>query len=362
MNVPLIDLARQYRELEKEIELAVRETLFSGNYILGSQVDEFEREIASYLGVEHAVGVGSGTDALYLILKGLGIGPGDEVITTAFTFVATADVIANCGASPVFADIDPLTFNLDPESVRARVGSRTKAIVAVHLFGLPVDMDPFVEIAENSGLSIIEDCAQSLGAAYRGRMAGSTGAAAALSFFPTKNLGCAGDGGMVCTRDEQLAERVRMLRAHGSKRKYCHEILGVNSRLDALQAAILRVKLTKLDAWNSEKREIASVYNDSLTTVVTPPVPSEAFHVYHQYTIRSEERDVLKEKLSRAGVSSAIYYQLPLHLQPCFRYLGYRPGELPESESAADQVLSLPIFPGMTAAEVERVRDAINSG
>jgi dTDP-4-amino-4,6-dideoxygalactose transaminase len=359
-HIPLVDVARQYAMVEEEAGAAVLDVLKSGSYILGRQVGDLEREVAAYLGVEQAVGVASGTDALFLSLKALGIGPGDEVITTPFTFIATAGAVANLGAAPRFADIEEATFNIDPGKIADAVTDKTKAVVVVHLFGHPAEIEECARLCDARGLHLVEDCAQSLGAEASGRKAGSFGAASAFSFFPTKNLGAAGDGGMVCAHDPGIAERVRMLRAHGSKRKYYHEVLGINSRLDTLQAAFLQVKLKHLGEWNSERARIASYYDFHLEGVVTPTVRPGFTHAYHQYTIRSGRRDDIRRSLEEVGIASAVYYPVPLHLQPCFEYLGYGNGDFPASEQAAAEVLSLPIFPGMTREEMDRVCDAVN--
>lgn len=360
IKIPMVDLIRQHAELKEEIERAVCATLEGGQYILGPQEQQFEREFADYTGVDHAIGVASGTDALYLILKAMGIGPGDEVITTPFTFIATAEVISNCGAVPVFTDINPDTFNIDVSLISRALTPRTKAIIAVHLFGQPADMEPLLRLAGDRGIGVLEDCAQATGAACGRRKVGSLGTAGAFSFFPTKNLSCAGDGGMVTTNDEQLAASVRMLRAHGSRTRYVHEVLGINSRLDEVQAAVLRVKLPRLNRWNEERIRIADSYGRRLEGISTPSVAPGRTHVYHQYTIRAPDRDALAERLSREGVACAIYYGLPLHLQPCFAELGYGEGTMPECEKASREVLSLPMFPGMTDKEIDRVCTVLN--
>jgi dTDP-4-amino-4,6-dideoxygalactose transaminase len=359
-RIPLVDVARQFAMVEQEASAAVMRVLKKGDYILGHDLAELEREIASYVGTEEAVGVASGTDALFLPLKALGIGPGDEVITTPFTFFATAEVVANLGAVPRFVDIDPVTFNIDPDHIAAAVNERTRAVIAVHLFGHPADIGACVRICEERGLRLIEDCAQSLGATWEGRKAGSFGTAGALSFFPTKNLGAAGDGGMVLANEGGVADEVRVLRAHGSRSKYHHEALGVNSRLDTVQAALLRVKLRRLDEWNARRQEIASRYDALLEGVLTPVVRPPATHVYHQYTLRSDRRDEIRKSLEDAGIASAVYYPVPLHLQPVFSALGYSEGDLPVSEAACSEVISLPIFPGITDEEIERVARAVN--
>ncbi|MCG2796524.1 MAG: DegT/DnrJ/EryC1/StrS family aminotransferase [Actinomycetia bacterium] len=359
-GIPLVDLNRQHAEIAEELNRAVLDVIVGGRYILGPEEKAFEEEMADYLGIGETVGVASGTDALSLMLRALDIGPGDEVITTPFTFIATADTISFCGAKPVFADIDPRTFNLDPESVKSLISSNTRAILVVHLYGLSADIDEFKEIASSNGIALIEDCAQALGAEYGGRKVGTFGTASAFSFFPTKNLGALGDGGLVATDDVEIAERVRMLRVHGSRKKYMHELMGFNSRLDEIQAAVLRVKLKHLDRWNGERMEIASKYDKVLKSVVTPFVPAGRTHVYHQYTIRAKNRDILINRLDQYRTGSAVYYPVPLHLQPCFEDLGYRAGDLPESETASCEVISLPMFPGLMEHEIERVADIMN--
>lgn len=359
-GVPLIDLSKQYNEVKEDVDRSLLRVIESGRFILGPEVSAFEGEMADYLGSGNCVGVGSGTDALYLAMKALGIGPGDEVVTTPFTFIATADTIFNCGARPVFADIDPGTFNLDPESVEGKLTPETRAVVVVHLFGQPADLGPILELTVPRGIHVIEDCAQALGAEYRGRKVGTFGVAGTFSFFPTKPLGGFGDGGMVCTADRELADRVRMLRVHGSREKYISDLPGINSRLDEIQAAALRVKLGRLDAWNEERREIASVYDENILGATVPSVARGVSHVYHQYTIRTGEREAVVEHLTESNVGSSVYYPVPLHLQPCFSGLGYGAGDLPESETACREVLSLPIFSGMSIEQVERVYRAVN--
>jgi len=352
--IPMVDLTRQYLQTESETAEAVLGVLASGRYILGPQVEAIEREMSAYLGCSEAVGVGSGTDALFLILKALNIGPGDEVLTTAFTFFATAEVIAAVGATPVFADINPGTFNIDPASAASRVTPRTRAMIAVHLFGQPAQVEDLLAVCSAAGIPLVEDCAQAAGAEFLGRKTGTFGRASAFSFFPTKNLACAGDGGMVCTDDAELAARVRMLANHGQRGQYRHECIGVNSRLDEVQAAILRIRLRNLDRSNSERADIAARY-DKAFRAAAPFVMPGVRHVYHQYTLSLAERDGLVAKLSEDGVASRVYYPVPLHLQPCFASLGYHAGDLPECEAASEHVLSLPIFGGMTGDEIDRV-------
>jgi len=354
-RIPVFDLLPQYEEAREEIDEALLGVAGGGAYILGPEVKAFEGEFAEYVDTGHAVGVGSGTEALYLAVRALGIGPGDEVITTAFTFIATADAVTLAGATPVFADIDPDTYNIDPRSVADRITERTRAVIAVHLYGLPADMDALGEVCGSRGIPVIEDCAQAHGALYRGRRVGSIGKVSTFSFFPTKPLGGLGDGGMVLTDDDALADEVRMLRAHGSRVKYLSEAVGVNSRLDELQAAVLRVKLRRLDRWNTARRAVAKAYSERLSGVVTPRVPEGLEHVFHLYTVRAPDRERLRGALEKSGISSNVYYPVPMHLQPCFSHLGYGEGDLPECERAAAETLSIPVYYGMTEADVQRV-------
>jgi len=355
MKVPLIDLVRQYRTLKSEIDAAIRGVVESGRFIGGPGVEALEEEVAQYLGARYAIGVASGTDALWLSLMALGIGPGDEVITTPFTFVATAEAIALLGARPVFVDIDLRTYCIDPERIEAAITPHTKAILPVHIFGQPVDWDPIEEIAKKYDLFLIEDGAQAIGAEYRGRKACSLGHMGCLSFFPTKNLGAYGDGGMITTDDPEMADRLRVLRVHGAEEKYVHKFLGTNSRLDAIQAAVLRVKLPHVDRWNARRREIAALYDELLRevdVVVTPHVRSGCIHVYHQYSVRVPDRDKVRKRLAEAGVATAVHYPIPLHLQEAFGYLGYKEGDFPVAEKVSREVLSLPMFPELTDEEI----------
>lgn len=356
MNVPMVDLKAEYRELGAEIEQAVGAVLASGHFILGPQVQALEREVAAYLGVKHAVAVASGTDALHLALRAAGVQRGDEVITSAFTFIATAEAISYLGARPVFVDIDPRTFNLDPQGVEAAVTERTRAILPVHLYGQAADMGPILAVARRWGLKVIEDCAQSFGADYQGRKTGALGDAGCFSFYPSKNLGAYGDGGMVVTDDEALAERVRVLRDHGSRERYHHSVVGYNSRLDELQAAILRVKLQRIDALNARRREAAARYTArfSGSPIVPPAEAGHGRHVYHQYTVRCARRDAVRDALTQAGIASAIYYPIPLHRQEVYQ-ADYRDLSLPRTEAAAREVLSLPMHPYLTPQQVDRV-------
>jgi len=358
--IPLLDLKRQYKALENEINEALVRVAASGNYVLGPEVKGFEDEFARYVGANHAVGVGNGTDALRMALKALNVGPGDEVITVPFTFVATAEAIAELGARPVFVDIDPRTFNMDPGLVEKAITQRTKGILPVHLYGQVANTDALGRICEAHGLFMLEDAAQAAGAARNGRKAGSIGTAAVFSFYPTKNLSAMGDGGIITTNDPALAERIRLLRVHGSAKKYEHKELGYNSRLDEMQAAVLRVKLPHLEAWNARRREIARIYDAELAGLVeTPFVEPGCEHTYHQYTIIAERRDELAAFLKEQGIGTAIHYPLPLHLQPSFAYLGYKPGDFPVAESMAKRVLSLPVFPELSDEEVYEVASAI---
>ena len=359
--IPILDLKAQYAAIEQEIDAAIKEILLSAQFILGPAVRELEQRVAAYCRCKHGVGVASGTDALRLTLTALGIGSADEVITTPFTFIATANTISHCGARPVFVDIDPRTYNIDPTAIEAAITERTKAIVPVHLYGQPVDMDPIMELAEMHGLYVIEDAAQAIGARYKGRRIGSMGHAACLSFYPTKNLGAYGDGGMVVTNDAALVEQVDVLRRQGSKKKYHAEVLGFNSRLDSLQAAILGVKLKHLDGWNKGRQRAAQRYNELLADlpVTTPYESPDVYHVYHQYTVRAPQRDALAAYLKQHGIGTMIYYPVPLHLQGLYASLGYGEGSLPESEKASREVLSLPMYPELTEAQQQEVAQAI---
>ncbi len=364
MKIPQLDLVVQYRNIKEEIDKAVISVLEGGHFILGENVRKLEQDIAKFVGVKYAIGVASGTDALLISLMAIGIKPGDEVITTPFTFFATAGSIARLCAKPVFVDIDPKTYNIDPNKLEDFLSKNyrktIKAIIPVHLYGQPVDMDPILEIAKKYDLRVIEDAAQSLGATYKGRQTGSMGDTGCFSFFPTKNLGAYGDGGMVVTSDDTLAERIRILRVHGSKPKYYHSIVGLNSRLDEIQAAVLNVKFKYLSKWIEQKREKAIFYNklfnDELgDKVVTPFEAPYSYHTYHQYTIRVEKRDELRKYLTEQGIGTGVYYPLPLHLQKCFANLGYKEGDFPESEKASKEVLSLPMYPEMHYNNIESV-------
>jgi dTDP-4-amino-4,6-dideoxygalactose transaminase len=359
MNVPMLDLTRQYASIRGEVDSAIAGVLESGHFIDGPNVKAFERELAEYCGTEHAVGLNSGTDALYLSLRALGIGRGDEVITTPFTFIATAEAITLCGATPVFADVDPATLNVDPQAIRAAITPRTRAIIPVHLYGLPADMDTILRLANAEHLAIVSDCAQAIGAWANGKRVGSIANAGAISFFPSKNLGAYGDGGAIVTSDGALAERVRRLRAHGSAKKYHHLEIGVNSRLDEIQAAILRVKLPHLDEWILKRQAVAREYRARLPAIATLQLPFESpDHTYHQFTVRVGERDRVAKELARRGVQTAIHYPAPVHQQPAYAHA--KSGPFPHAERAAREVLSLPMFPEMQKAEVAAVALALS--
>lgn len=369
VNVPLCDLNAQYRNIQTEVEDAVLNVMRSGQVILGPEVEALEHEVASYCGAKHAVGCASGTDALSLALHGLQIGPGDEVIMPPFTFFATAGCVLRCGATPVFADIDPLTYNIDPNEVAVKITPRTKAIMPVHLYGQCADMDPLWKMAEEHGLAIIEDAAQAIGAEYRGQKAGTLGGVACFSFYPSKNLGAYGDAGLVTTNDPVWAARMKALRVHGMEPKYYHKLLGWNARIDAIQAAILRVKFRHLEKWTAARQGAADRYDalieaTQLNRLVQYPVrmPNRR-HVFNQYVLRvpAGDRDAMVQHLKQNGVACEIYYPVPLHLQECIRHLGYRPGDYPISEEACRSVLALPMYPEITAAQQQRVIDVCAS-
>ena len=359
-NIPMLDLAPELDALWDDMMKAIQGVLRSGQFILGPNVAAFEREVADYFGVKHAIGLNSGTDALVLGLRALGVGVGDEVITTPFTFFATAEAISHLGATPVFADIEADTFNLDVTQAEQLITPRTKAIIPVHLFGQSVDVDAVRDLANRYGLKVLEDVAQAFGATHRGHKLGTIGDAGAFSFFPTKNLGGYGDGGLLVTNDDTVADEVRMLRAHGSRRKYHNEAIGYNSRLDELQAAILRIKLPHIDEYNAGRRRVASRYDELLggvDGVILPVGKEDAYHIYHQYTVRitGGRRGGVQQRLAAAGIGTMVYYPIPVHRLPVYESLGY---SLPVSEAAAAEVLSLPIWPQMEDAGIARVVEA----
>jgi dTDP-4-amino-4,6-dideoxygalactose transaminase len=360
--IPMVDLKAQYLQLKDEIDQSLRQVLDSCAFVLGPNVKAFEEEAAAYLGVKHAIGVASGTDALHLALLAAGIGEGDEVITTPFTFIATAEAIRYVGAKPVFVDIDPKTFNIDPDAIEAAITEKTAAVMPVHLFGQPADMPRIAAVCEKHGLKMVEDCAQSFGASLGGRQTGSFGVNAGFSFFPSKNLGCYGDGGLVTTNDDDIADKIKVLRNHGSEVRYYHDAIGYNSRLDELQAAILRIKLKRIDDFNHDRRRVAHLYSDLMADlpVTTPYEDGIGVHVYHQYTLLTDRRDIVMEALQKVGIACAIYYPVPLHRQKVFadECAGLN---LPVTEAVAARCLSLPIYPELQEAEVRHIVSVIRA-
>lgn len=359
--IPFVDLKATYHRLQVEIDAAVSDALAGGWYILGANVGAFEAAFAEYLGLDHAVGVASGTDAVMLALRACDIGSGDEVITVSHTAVATVAAVELCGATPRLVDIDPHTFTLDPAGLEAAITERTRAILPVHLYGCPADMDPILDVARRHSLLVIEDCAQAHGARYRGRMVGTMGDAAAFSFYPTKNLGAMGDGGAVATNRPDITDRLRLLRQYGWRERYISDVPGYNSRLDELQAAILTVRLRHLDEENEARRRLAAIYDAGLAglSFARPVTREEDRHVYHLYAIHTGERDELKAHLSARGIGTAIHYPVPVHLQPAYARLGYSAGSLPVTERAARTTLSLPMYPDLKPDAVEAVTEAV---
>ena len=359
LQIPFNDLRPVQAMLGSALSAAARRVLESGWYILGPELESFEAEFAAYHGVRHAVGVANGTDAVELALRALGIGPGDEVVTVSHTAVATVCAVERTGAAPVLVDIDAATYTMDPAAAAAAVTPRTRAIVPVHLYGQPADMTALAGLAARHGLALVEDCAQAHGARWQGRLAGTMGHLGAFSFYPTKNLGAYGDAGAVITDDPRLAERVRSLRNYGQRDRYQHVEPGQNSRLDELQAALLRVKLEHLDEHNAVRRRLAGEYSERLTGVATPASRGEAEHVFHLYVVRHPRRDELRDTLATCGIQTLIHYPVPVHLQPAYAHLGHLPGSLPATESAARDILSLPLFVGLGSEAVAQVADAI---
>ncbi|GAA0758213.1 DegT/DnrJ/EryC1/StrS family aminotransferase [Clostridium sartagoforme] len=387
MNIPLIDLRAQYESLAKELNEATLGILSSANYIMGKTVIDFEKDFANFIGVKHAISVGNGTDALVISLKAMGIGEGDEVITTPFTFFATAETISAVGATPVFVDVDKETFNIDATKIEEKITSKTKAIMPVHIFGQAADMDEINEIAKKHNLYVIEDACQAVGGKYKGRKIGTLGDVACFSFFPTKNLGCAGDGGIIVTDNDEIATIIRALRTHGSGEngqkaynllnnieeevktvdgandtvynplKYYNYLIGYNSRLDAIQAAILSVKLKEIDSWNSKRREIVELYNKALqnSDLVTPTAKDCNEHVYHMYILQSENREEVLAKLKEAGIATGVYYPVPLHLQKVYKSLGYKEGDMPVSEYLSHRTFAIPVYPELTKEQVDYI-------
>ena len=391
MQIPLINLKKQYESIKDEVDKAVSEVLSSAQYIMGTNVKEFEKEFSEYLGVKHAISVGNGTDALIIALKALGIGEGDEVITTPWTFFATAESISFVGATPVFVDVRLDTFNIDPSKIEEKITPKTKAIMVVHIFGQPCDIDEINRIAKRHNLYVIEDAAQAVGSEYKGQKIGTLSDIATFSFFPTKNLGCAGDGGMIVTNDDNLATICRALRAHGSGEngqkayniihnideninqednadntvynplKYYNYLIGQNSRLDEIQAAILRVKLKYIDEWNNKRRKNANFYNENLedTNLVTPFEDKDVKHIYHLYILQSEKREEIVEFLNKKGIATGIYYPVPLHLQKAYKDLGYNEGDLPNAEYLSHRTFAIPMFAELTDEEKEYIVNTI---
>ncbi|EHJ02315.1 MULTISPECIES: DegT/DnrJ/EryC1/StrS family aminotransferase [unclassified Clostridium] len=393
MNIPLIDLKAQYKSVSEDLDRVTKEVLSSANYIMGKNVVEFEKEFAEYIGVKHAISVGNGTDALVIALKSLGIGSGDEVITSTFTYFASAESISAVGATPVFVDVEKETFNIDPAKIEEKITKKTKAIIPVHIFGQSARMDEINEIAKKHNLKVIEDAAQAVGSKYKGKMIGTLGDAACFSFFPTKNLSCAGDGGMIVTNDDNIAIVARALRTHGSGEngqkafnflnnikeeietskdgddtvynplKYYNYLIGFNSRLDAIQAAILRVKLPHLDKWNEGRRKIAKIYDEKLknSNVVTPVVDKENDPIYHQYVLQCEDRETMLTKLKEKGVATGVYYPVPLHLQKVYKDLGYKEGDMPVAEYLSHRTFAIPVYPELTETEVDYIIESIKA-
>ncbi len=355
----MVDLKGQYESLKPEIDAAIIQALGETRYILGPNVQAFEKEAAEYLGVKHALGCANGTDALHLGLLAAGIGPGDEVITTAFTFIATAEAIRYVGATPVFVDILPGSLNIDPYQIKAAITAKTRAILPVHLFGQPADMDEIMAIAHENNLAVVEDCAQSIGSTYKGKRTGSFGITGTFSFFPSKNLGCYGDGGMVTTNDDAAADAIRMYRNHGSSKQYYHDVIGYNSRLDELQAVILRIKLKHLDDYNDNRLRVAKTYNRQLenSQFKTPQIGDDRDHIFHQYTLLCDDRDTVRESVLAQDISCAVYYPVPLHQQKAFA--DTEQPYLPVTEETSRRCLSFPVFPEMTDTQIETVCQAI---
>jgi len=356
MKIPLCDLKAQYQSIQSEIDDAIRSVIARTDFIQGEECRLLEREYAAFCGARFAVATASGTDALHLALLAMGVGPGDEVITSPHTFTATAEAVCHCGAKPVFVDIDPATYNIDPLAIEEKITERTKVIMPVHLYGQPADMDPILEVAARHRLPVLEDACQAHGAEYKGRRTGSIGTAACFSFYPGKNLGAFGDAGAIVTNDEKLATWCSMMVDHGRSDKYLHSHVGYGNRMDTLQAAILRAKLPHLEAWSMARREKAAAYNRMLEGIIeTPFEPEWSRAVYHQYVVRVPNRDLVLKRLREAGVGAQIHYPIPLHLQPAYSFLGYQVGDFPEAERAARTVLSLPIYPELTREQMEYV-------
>jgi dTDP-4-amino-4,6-dideoxygalactose transaminase len=361
MKIPMVDLVHQYQGIRKEMDMAIKNVLESGYFIMGPEVETFEQELADFCHVKYGIGCASGTEALQIALMAIGIGAGDEVITTPFTFVATVEVIVLFGARPVFVDIDKTTFCIDVSQIEKAVTEKTKAIIPVHLYGQAADMDPINTVAKKHHLTVIEDAAQAVGATYNNKPICGLGDMGCLSFFPSKNLGAYGDGGMVLTSDEEYAKQLRIIRNHGSAKRYHHTFLGLNSRLDAIQAAILRVKLKHLEAWNDARKDRAALYSELLSnsSVITPVTADSNGHVFHQYTLLVDDRDGLRDHLEKAGVATAVHYPIPLHLQPAYQNLGYKKGDFPIAEDLSEKVISLPMYPELKEEDIHYITNKI---
>jgi len=362
MNIPFLDLKTQFREIEGEVLPMVKEAMENAAFIGGPQVSGFETEFAAFCESKYCVGVNSGTDSLRFALMAAGIGPGDEVITVPHTFIATSEAISQVGAKPVFVDILPDTYNMNASKIQRAIGPKTKAVIPVHIYGQPADMDSILEIAKRKNLVVIEDACQAHGSLYKGKKAGSMGLVGCFSFYPGKNLGAYGEGGAVVTQSEDIANKIRMIRDHGQAKKYFHDMEGYNGRLDAIQAGVLRIKLRRLPAWNEARRRNAQYYNESLSPIKGVTVPTEAdgcHHVYHLYVILVDNRDGLQQYLNDKGVGTGLHYPVPLHLQKAYAYKGYKEGDFPVTESVAKRLLSLPMFPELTKAQIEYVAECI---
>jgi dTDP-4-amino-4,6-dideoxygalactose transaminase len=361
MSVPFVDLLSLHKTIEPELHQVFSRVLGNSSFVLGPEVQRFEEEYACYVGTEHCIAVNNGTSALQLSLAALGVGPGDEVITVPHTFIATAEAITAVGARPVFVDIDPETFTMDPELLKDAITSKTKAILPVHLYGQMCDMDAILSVAGRQGIPVVEDACQAHGASYKGRMAGSIGVAGCFSFYPGKNLGALGEGGAITTDDSSLAYRLRILRDHGSCRKYEHTVPGYNMRMEGLQGGMLSVKLKHLDRWNEQRRQAATEYDSAFanTNVTSPKVMDYGRHVFHLYVIMTDNRDALRQHLAHSGIESGLHYPVPLHLQEAYQCLGYREGDFPATERVKDRILSLPMYPGISIAAVAEVAESI---
>lgn len=359
--IPFLDLQSQYTEIKSEINEAIQRVLDRQFFILGPETEAFEKELAEYLGTKHVATVNSGTDALIMSLRILGIGKGDEVITPANSFIATTIAITEVGATPIFVDIDPNTYESDVKQIEEKITKRTKAILPVHLYGLMCNIESIMQIAKQYGIFVVEDACQAIGSSYKGKKAGTWSDIGTFSFYPGKNLGAYGDGGAMCTDDEVLYEKMKMIRNYGQKKKYHHETLGYNSRLDEIQAAILRVKLKHLNKWNEKRNQVAQTYNSQLRSIKTQNIPEDYYSNYHIFLVEVEKRDELQKKLDEAGVQTLIHYPIPIHLQECYEYLGYKKGDFPYAERAANRTLSLPMYPEVTIPKVKKITEIINS-